>query len=176
MRCAISPGFFGHYQDLGISCLKSHNSACNLILSVGLSTRLRWALTVKSLNTGLQAIKGWEASKTYFGFKTEGPRGKDLHFQFETKEVRAWPTCRLIRSFENAHLVASIRPVVLHECSRTATRRSEHDTHTNYPSMTNTNMSIRTWNRTNIHGPGCRAAVAADLREDPGRDWQGDDA
>ena len=33
-RHAISPGFAGHYQDLGISSLKGHDSACNLILSV----------------------------------------------------------------------------------------------------------------------------------------------
>ena len=33
-RHAISPGFPGHYQDLGISSTKRHDSACNLILSV----------------------------------------------------------------------------------------------------------------------------------------------
>ena len=33
-RHAISPGFSGHYQDLGISSLKRHDSACNIILSV----------------------------------------------------------------------------------------------------------------------------------------------
>ena len=32
-RHAISPGFSGHYQDLGKSSLKRHDSACNLILS-----------------------------------------------------------------------------------------------------------------------------------------------
>ena len=31
---AISPGFPAHYQDLGISSLKWHDSAYNLILSV----------------------------------------------------------------------------------------------------------------------------------------------
>ena len=34
-RHAISPQFFGHYQDLGISSLKGYDSACNIILSVG---------------------------------------------------------------------------------------------------------------------------------------------
>ena len=29
-----SPGFSGHYEDLGISSLKRHDSACNLILGV----------------------------------------------------------------------------------------------------------------------------------------------
>ena len=34
-RChAISPGFTGHYRDLGISNRKMHDSACNIILSV----------------------------------------------------------------------------------------------------------------------------------------------
>ena len=35
-RHAISPGFSGHYRDLGISSLKRHDSVCNLIISVGL--------------------------------------------------------------------------------------------------------------------------------------------
>ena len=34
-RHAISPGFSGHYRDLGISSRKRHDSACKLILSVG---------------------------------------------------------------------------------------------------------------------------------------------
>jgi hypothetical protein len=34
-RHAISPGFFGHYQDLGMLSLKRHGSAGNRILSVG---------------------------------------------------------------------------------------------------------------------------------------------
>ena len=33
-RHAISPGFSGHYQDLGIASLKLHASACNLIISL----------------------------------------------------------------------------------------------------------------------------------------------
>ena len=33
-RHAISPGCSGHYQDLGISSLTRHGSACNSILSV----------------------------------------------------------------------------------------------------------------------------------------------
>ena len=31
---AISPGFSGHYQDLGTSSSNPHDSACNVILSV----------------------------------------------------------------------------------------------------------------------------------------------
>ena len=34
-RDAISPGFSGHYQDLGISSRKRRNSAYKRILSVG---------------------------------------------------------------------------------------------------------------------------------------------
>ena len=44
---AISPGLYGHYQDLGISSLKGHDSACNLTLSVGSILGLRldfWAV------------------------------------------------------------------------------------------------------------------------------------
>ena len=37
-RHTTSPGFSGHYQDLGISNLKSHDTACNFILSVGYCT------------------------------------------------------------------------------------------------------------------------------------------
>ena len=37
---AISPGFSGHYRDLGIWSRKRHVSACSLILSVGRSSTL----------------------------------------------------------------------------------------------------------------------------------------
>ena len=36
---AISPGFYGHYQDLGMSSLTSRVSVCNLILSVDICIR-----------------------------------------------------------------------------------------------------------------------------------------
>ena len=38
---AVSLGFSGHYQDIGISSLKRHDAACNFILSVVLQTRSR---------------------------------------------------------------------------------------------------------------------------------------
>ena len=40
-RHAISPGFSGHYQDLGIASRKKHDSACKLVLSVDSRTRSR---------------------------------------------------------------------------------------------------------------------------------------
>ena len=38
-RHVTSPGFSGHYQDIGISSLKEHDSTCNLILSVGMRSQ-----------------------------------------------------------------------------------------------------------------------------------------
>ena len=48
----LSPGFTGHYQDLDMSSLKRHESACNLIPSVGT------LLSRYQMNTQWHARKG----------------------------------------------------------------------------------------------------------------------
>ena len=45
-RQAISPGFSSHYQNLGISSLKEHDSTCNRILSVASNSKTNSILKV----------------------------------------------------------------------------------------------------------------------------------
>ena len=59
-RHAVSPGFSGHYQDLGIPNLKGHDSACNLIVSVALrvwQARVVFELTQMTKGGRAAAIK-----------------------------------------------------------------------------------------------------------------------
>ena len=69
-RHAISPGFFGHYQDLGISRLKGHDSDCKRIRGYGLRlvrkrTRELWrrgARFPQVVVVKLQAVLGMHLS------------------------------------------------------------------------------------------------------------------
>ena len=49
-RQVLSPGFSGHYQDLGTTSLTWHDSACNCIRSVARLTLL-WALAPYACRT-----------------------------------------------------------------------------------------------------------------------------
>ena len=55
-RHAISPGFCGHYQDLGTPSFKSHDYACNDILSVGTFSAVRRGVAAIASSSGGKAL------------------------------------------------------------------------------------------------------------------------
>ena len=110
-RHAISPGFFGHYQDLGISSLKRHDSAvCNCILSVGRVIVIRVCCRIGSHEEAVSdAVCDFDL---FFYFKILLVPGTMLLLKLTTQPNIATPGCTGVSNVTRARLLGASKVVL----------------------------------------------------------------